>query len=316
LPVLLIQDVWRAALFAQAKPRRALVSDLVWLLPFLGGVVLVETDVLDGGRTPMVFWAASGCAAALAGAWQVGVLPSVRDPRRWWRRVAPLAGRLLPEFGTVSLASLLATYVVAAIAGLTAAGALRGAQSLLGVMNVLFAGLLFTLVPHGVGLARSSPGAVLRLSRRVAAACAFAALVAGIGFWILPERVGTALLGAVWPGAREVLVPLAFAYAFAGVIFGATAGLRSFADARRSMRARLVVAPLTVGAAAGGAFFGARGAAVGLALAGLPAAAIWWRSLAGSASTAMTPAHERRRVRPPPVQPPRAERRARVAATD
>ena len=55
----------------------------------------------------------------------------------------------MTEFVTLTLAGQLATMAVAVVGGLAAAGALRGAQSLLGVMNVLFAGLLFTLVPHG-----------------------------------------------------------------------------------------------------------------------------------------------------------------------
>jgi hypothetical protein len=316
LPALLVQDVWRAAAFARSDPRRAFTNDLVWFSLFACGAVLVEANVLTGAHAPMVAWGAAGCIAAVAGAWQARAVPALSSPIRWWRRVRPLGGRLVAEFTTLSLAGQLSTYAVAIAGGLAATGALRGAQSLLGVMNVLFAGLLFTLVPHGVGLARSSPREVLALSRRIACACALAALVFGIGLSQLPEQLGAALLGAVWPESRGVLVPLAVAFAFAGIVFGATAGLRSLADARRSLRARLIVAPVTVAGAAVGAAFGARGAAAGLAAAGLVAAVVWWRTLAAAVS-----ASERTDESPIPPQPargylPLAGRRPHVAATD
>jgi hypothetical protein len=220
------------------------------------------------------------------------------------------------EFVTLTLAGQLATLAVAVVGGLAAAGALRGAQSMLGVMNVLFAGLLFTLVPHGVELARSSPASVLRLSRRVAVACAGAALVLGIGLSLLPDHAGEALLGAVWPATREVLVPLALAFAFGGVVFGATAGLRSLADARRSLRARVLVAPLTVSGAAVGAAFGAREAAFGLAAAGLVAAWIWWRGLTTSVAASQDAAGPARQVASQPRYVPNPGRNQRVAAAD
>jgi hypothetical protein len=279
LPGLLVQDVWRAAFFARAAPQRALLNDVSWLIMFAAAALLVEAGLLGGTLAPMAAWGAAGCAAALIGAWQARARPAVRSPLRWWRRTRPLAGRLAAEFMTLGLAGQLATYAVAAIAGLTAAGALRGAQTLLGVMNVLFAGLLFTLVPHGVGLARCSPRAVIRLSKRVAAACASAALALGIGLSLLPDAVGAALLGTIWPTTEEILIPLAVAFAFAGVVFGAITGLRSLADTRRSLHARLVAAPITVVGAAAGAFVGVREAAVGIATAGLVAAVVWWRSL-------------------------------------
>ena len=157
---------------------------------------------------------------------------------------------------------------------------------------------------------------MLKLSKRAAVACATAALALGIGLSLLPDHIGEALLGAVWPGTRDVLVPLALAFAFAGIVFGATAGLRSLADTKRSLRARVLVAPLTVSGAAVGAVFGAREAAFGLAAAGLVAAAIWWRSLTTSVAASQdAPRHGRRSASRPRYGPPPA-RNQRVAATD
>jgi hypothetical protein len=298
LPGLLVQDVWRAAFYARASPRRALANDGIWLALFAGGIALVEADVLSGPLAAFAAWGAAGCAAAVAGAWQTRAFPVLRPPLRWWRRTKSLAGRLAVEFATLGLAGQLALYAVIAAGGLAAGGALRGAQSLLGVVNVLFAGLLYTLVPHGASLARSSPRAVHDLSRRVAAACGLGALALGLGLSLLPAKAGETLLGATWSSAQNVLVPLAVSLGFAGVVFGATAGLRSLGDASSSLRARLTVAPLTVAGAAAGAAFGAREAAIGLAAAGLLAAMIWWRFLTRAVTTSERAARSSRQSEP------------------
>jgi hypothetical protein len=317
LPGVLVQDTWRAAFHAGFTPRRALVNDSLWLVLFSAGVALVETGYLSGPLAPLALWGAAGCMAAIVGACQLRTFPTFRSPRRWWHRTNGLAGKLAIEFATLSVAGQLALYAVVAIGGLAAGGALRGAQSLLGVVNVLFAGLLFTIVPHGASLARSSPGAVLALSRRVAVSCGLAALSLGLGLSLLPRAVGEALLGAIWTPAEEVLVPLAVSFAFAGVVFGATAGLRSLADAKGSLRARLSVAPLTVAGAAAGATFGVREAAIGLAAAGFLAALIWWRALTTTVSASESAARSSRQSEPlRRYRRPPAEQAAGVATAD
>jgi hypothetical protein len=67
----------------------------------------------------------------------------------------------------------------------------------------------------------------------------------------------------------------------AGAMSGAFIGLRALAAARQSLRVRLVTAPVILTAALLGAFFyGAVGAAIGMAIANWAAAVLTWRSFA------------------------------------
>jgi hypothetical protein len=279
LPGLLVHDVWRVASFARSRGQDALVLDLVWLAAFVAAAGLVEAGTVSAGPTALALWGACGCLAAGVGSVWFRCAARPAAAWRWWRHTRALGGRLLPEFVALGAASQAAAVVVAAVAGLAAAASLRGAQVLLGPLNVVFSGLALVTIPHGASLARISPQRVVALARRAAVVCAATALTTGAVIGLLPESVGSALLGQIWPLARSVLGPSTVAVALSGVVVGATIGLRSLADARSSLRARLVVAPITVAGVAAGAAFGATGAAVGLAAANLLAACIWWRAL-------------------------------------
>ena len=75
---------------------------------------------------------------------------------------------------------------------------------------------------------------------------------------VLPESLGTALLGPVWQPARHLASPVMAGWLGTGIIAGAAAGLRSLAAAQEGLRARLIGSVLALaggvsGAVAGGA---------------------------------------------------------------
>ena len=100
-----------------------------------------------------------------------------------------------------------------------------------------------------------------------AAGSLFAVIVWSAVCRVIPVRLGTALLGTNWSGARALLLPTAIGVAAFGVAQAARSGLRALADARRSLRARAIGSPGFVIFGSAGAVIGqGEGAAWGLAL--------------------------------------------------
>ena len=116
----------------------------------------------------------------------------------------------------------------------------------------------------------------LGLSSTLAAATLLWALVVAA----LPDDVGESLLGDNWESGRHVFVPMAAFYLASALTAGAAIGLRALAAARRSLRARAVAGPVTVGASLiGAAIDGARGAGWGWAIGNACTTLLFWAHL-------------------------------------
>ena len=280
MPGLLLQDTWRYAFFALGKPAWAFTNDLLWaivLFPLLGALVWT-------GRGSMAWfmfaWEASALAAAVYGIQQSGIIPRPMRARRWWADQRDFIFPFLGEFAALRASNQIATYAIAAIGGLAAAGAIRGAFILLNPLNVFLMGFRNVVVPEGVRLVRRSSKSLRSRSAMLSSALACIALGWGAVVLLLPDSVGTALLGPTWQAAQPVILPLSITTAGLGLTTGATVAVRSLAAIRRSLRTRLIVAVLKVVASiAGAAVGGAPGAAWGLAVASCGGAAIWWLQL-------------------------------------
>lgn len=281
LPALLVQDFFRFAAFSQRRGGVALASDIVWA----AGVVVAMGAVLAVGASSvgllLLAWSLPALGGAMLSMAQLGVTPALRGARSWWRTQRDLAPRFLGEFVTSSGAGQLGLYLVGWIAGLNAAGALRGAQVLLGPLNVLFMGTVIVAVPDAVGLARRSTRGLMRFSILISTTFTATALGWGAVVVFLPSAVGESLLGDSWDAAASVAPIMALATAGSGAITGAFVGLRALAAARRSLRVRVALAPLILAAAAVGAYAdGARGAAMGLAATMWLGVTLWWYAYA------------------------------------
>ena len=280
LPGLLLQDAWRYVFFASGSPLKAALNDGVWAvvqLTAVGGLVIAKADA----AWPFILaWGGGAAVAALVGMAQTGVRPELGSALGWAREHGDLAPSFLGEFLLLAGVAQVTTLLVASLAGLAEAGALRGAQVLMGPVNVLFMGAVAFALPEAARLRRRSPDRLPPVLVLLVLLLAGGAMTWGFGLsFLIPADVGRQILGETWGIAEPVLLPLSLLMAVSGGTVGAVVGLRVLERARTGFVLRAVTAPLMLGAATVGASAaGARGAVAGLALAlGLSVPVWWWR---------------------------------------
>jgi O-antigen/teichoic acid export membrane protein len=280
LPGLLLQDSWRYAFFAAGRGRAAFLNDLVWafLLGPLIAAVIVTGHIQV--RWFVFAWGGAAMVAGLVGAAQAKVLPGLSLIGQWHRNHRDLGIRYLSENMSFSAASQVRLYALGAIAGLAAVGGLRGAELLLGPVNLIIMGVgSLMAIPEASKLVKR--GDLARLRRFVVALGAIlgaAAVLWGLVVDVLLDSLGPRLLGETWQSAAALLVPSTVTIALLGVWSAAWTGLRAMGVARRSLRAQLFGASaFLIGALAGAAMAGAAGAAWGSAAGNLVACCFWWR---------------------------------------
>ncbi|AZQ40776.1 hypothetical protein EJ357_37075 [Streptomyces cyaneochromogenes] len=278
LPGLLLQDAWRYSFFAAGTGKKAFVNDLVW------GVALVPAMVVAarvGTVAAFVLaWGASATVAAGYGYVQSGILPRTAQARAWLREQRDLGYRYLVENVSLSGASQLRAYGLGAIVGIGAVGAVRGAELLLGPFLAVLMGLSLVTVAEAARVLRRAPHRLGRFCLLLGGGQAVAALLWGGALLLMPDRLGELVLGDVWHSAAQLIVPVTFGVAGAGLGTGAAAGLRALAAARRSLRCQLFASACYVAGGLGGAALaGTVGSAWGVATATLTASAVWWLQL-------------------------------------
>ncbi|MFF2809532.1 hypothetical protein ACFVT2_20580 [Streptomyces sp. NPDC058000] len=278
LPALLLQDAWRFAFFAAGTGRKAFVNDLVW------GVALVPAMVVAarvGSVAAFVLaWGGSAAVAAGYGCLQSGIRPRVSRARGWLREQRDLGYRYLVENVALSGASQLRAYGLGAMVGVGAVGAVRGAELLLGPFLAVLMGLSLVTVPEAARVLRRAPHRLGAFCLLLGGGQAAAALLWGGALLLMPDRLGELVLGGVWPSASQLIVPVTFAVAGAGLGTGAAAGLRALAAARRSLRCQLFASACYVSGGLGGAAVaGTVGSAWGVAAATVSGSAVWWLQL-------------------------------------
>jgi len=173
----------------------------------------------------------------------------------------------------------LVLFAVGGLVGLAAVGSVRGAQLLLGPAYVLSVGVHLSMVPEASRVTGSIPR-----FRRIILLSSGVLSVAGIGWGLvlllLPDSVGLQLLGASWPGARSVLLPIALSIIIPLATAGPRIGLRALEEATRTLRASGVQFVLAIlGGVTGALFAGTVGAAWGLALGMCLSGIAWWIEL-------------------------------------
>lgn len=298
MPLLTLQDSYRFAFITAGRPAMAVVNDSVWALLQL--LAIGTAMLLSEPSAPVMIsaWGIAGGISALLGIWQAGTRPRPSRLLDWLRVHRELAPRYLADFIAGYGASQVILFGLAAIVGVAAVAGLRGAQALLGPINLLFIGALAAAVPEAVRIKQHSLNRLRRAMTVVSVTLAAIATAGAVVATRFPDGLGRALLGDTWRSAHSVLLPLGLTIAGNGAITGANAGLRALANARVGLRARLLSAPITAGAAlAGAALDGLRGAAWGLAAGVWIGAAIWWfgfRAGLESAARPSTPQDEQR----------------------
>ncbi|MFF3673276.1 hypothetical protein ACFYYS_04715 [Streptomyces sp. NPDC002120] len=278
LPLVLLQDGLRYCFSALRAPERALAADALRLVCVVAALA-VQPEGASAGRLVLV-WGLSAVPALGLGLWLLR--PYVRGARgglaglRPYLRRGHLGQRFVVEFAVGNGSSQLAVLGLGVFATPLAVGALRGATTLFGPLNVLFnsANSFGPPVLGRLGGKRATVRATALLG------LALAALGAGWGavLYALPERVGRQLLGDTWAATAALLPATGAQYAVMGLGTCALLTLRVLAP-KATLSLQVVFSVLSVGLLLGGyAVGGVAGAAWGLAAgSALKALAAWLR---------------------------------------
>ncbi len=278
LPGLLVQDAWRIVFFAEARPKAAVVNDTVWAVLQLGAIIaLVQTGVETIGPLTLA-WGLSACGAALLGLRQSGVRPRPSRAVAWVRHHRDLTGYLVLEYVTLQGGHQLAMLGIASIGSLSAVGALRGAQVLLGPTTILAVGMHTFALPE-FSRRRDS----LTTRGWVGGALGLSVVVTGLGmvwgaiFLFLPEAVGMSLLGDTWPATDDILLASVVTQAGSAIAIGPATMLYAMDRAKVTLSIHTALAPLLfIGGIGGVLLGGAQGAAWGFGAAFWLVVPAWW----------------------------------------
>jgi O-antigen/teichoic acid export membrane protein len=281
LPGLLVQDAWRFAFFATGRPARAVLNDGVWAVLQLGAVAALLATGEATVFALLLAWGLAGCVAGALGYLQTRLLPDPR-PRRvlgWLRDQRDLG---LPFFGDYAVSTgtnEAVAFTMVAAAGLEVLGAYKAAHVLMGPVSIMLMGAVNASVPEGVRLLRTRPDRLWRTSLGLGTVLAAGTAAWGAVVLLLPDPLGSAILGESWAVGREAFPPLLLAFGVLAFANGAGVGLRVRGLAAVGFRIRLVVGPLGVATKTAGAVVaGAPGAAAGAAVEHVIGAVLGWRA--------------------------------------
>ncbi|MEU6853688.1 hypothetical protein ABZ901_27650 [Actinacidiphila alni] len=288
LPIVLTQDGLRYCFSALRLPHYALAADTVRLAVAVPALAMQPHGA--GAVRLVAVWGLSAVPALLVAA--ALLAPKVKgapvDLRTFVRR-GHLGQRFVIEFGVGNATSQLAVVGLGLFAAPLAVGALRGATTLFGPMNVLFN----SATAFGPPLLNRVRGAddKVRATAVLAVVLAWIAASWTIVLMLLPDHVGRQLLGDTWAASSSLLAASGSQYA--GIALGTSALLTlRVLRPKATLPIQVVFSLASVALMlAGYRLDGVMGAAWGLCLgSAFKAAALWLRILAVKRSPAPAPA--------------------------
>lgn len=287
LPFVLLQDMWRGVLIGAGRPAAATLNDAIWTVSQFAALGYLLAIGVDSVPALMITWGLTGGLAAAFGVVQTKAVPRLQDTRRWlvdhWDQI----GFFLAEWVLVLGAMQGSLLLIATWASVQEVGALRGAQVLLGPLNLVAASVFEFAIPELVRRPHLSARDRSRAAYLVSGFLVLLTLSWGGVLLIMPAQFGRALLGDTWSTTRSVL-PAAILWTCAIVLStGPAVVLRALGRARVSFQINALTAPLLVALSLVGLrFYGAVGAAAGFALANWLIAPLWWRRMRGAVAEA------------------------------
>jgi len=280
LPGLLVHDAWRMAFIAEGRPERAVLVDAVWLVLQLVGVGWLSWAGAESAAPYVLAWGLAAAVAAVVGCVRAATSPRPLSSRRWLRAHWGLTRFLLYEEGLLQGSYQGSLLVVGAVAGLAGAGALRGAQVVLGPVSLLAMSAAAFLVPELARRAHLLAAQRLRLAAAAGVALAVLGLCWGAVMLLLPEGAGLALFGESWTGIRAVLFPTVLGQVGNLLSVGASAGVLALGRSDTVFRIHALDAVLILALGMVGLWLGgAVGAACGFAAAYWIVMPLWFRAV-------------------------------------
>lgn len=278
MPLLLLQDGIRYVGFAHQRPEVALVADLAWVAFF--GVFLVVMNVTPATITVAWLTWAWVTGAALGAA--AGLLLTHRRVRRGsaralWRNFTSFHHSLLADYLLGAGIGQITTFALPSLVGLGGIGALRTAQSVFGLSNVLFAAAYVRTLPLCVSYFPTDRRRVYRRLVGTSLALAAVGCVMTAVILTIPVYVGNELLGSTWAPMRRLALPVGLSTVAGGLLAGASMGLRILGAGRDIVYARVFIATTSTLTVFGFAYqWSADGAAWGGVVGGVVSACLYW----------------------------------------
>jgi hypothetical protein len=274
-PLLVLQDVGRYVAFATRRPVAAMHLDLVWLVVMVAAIVGAASLTSLALPGLVLGWLGGGSVGGLMALWQHRA-HRVRISLSWVRTCWMFSWRYLVSAATKQGAVLIATLILAALAGVAAVGAVQGATLALRP----FATAQIAAVTAGTAeVARDLPRsrALRGFAVRLSALLTGFAFVNAAVLLVLPTALGELFLGDTWPATKELLVPAGISVLVMGAWTGAWAGLLGDRAIRKTLALDLSLAPIVVAmSSAGAAIDGATGYYWGVAAGQALVALAWW----------------------------------------
>lgn len=279
MPLLCLQDTGRFVGIAQARPGRALSLDLLWLVLMLAGFAVVAASGHESLFWYSVAWAGSGAAAGLWVVVQQG-LPRPHDVSlQWLREHWDYSSRSFISATATTAVTLVGSTAIALVSGPQTVGAVRAALMLERPSAAL---QLAVATSAATDIAREQPDnrGLMAIQRRTLLIATVVAVLNLIVLVLLPDPVGEALLGQMWP----LVAPLVLLIGIRVAISASQSGLRAALLGRRQIKlvmyvdilsSVVTIAGLVVGAALADAEGAMWGSLPGLAL----ATVCWWVAL-------------------------------------
>lgn len=274
LPVLVLQDFVRQALFVQGRAKAACMNDLLWAVLQLPMMWLANS--LDSAAYAVFAgWALSGAVAAVVGFAQLGLLPG-RGVRAWLRDQRSLWPYFMGDNLLLATSSFVVVIVISAFTGLVGFAAFRAAMTVYAPLSTIGRGVISVAVAL-LARRRTEPAWIRRSALAISWTLAPAAFVWGLFVSVLPYGVGEAAFGESWEGAQPLIFIASFPCAVGLFSVGASCGMRALGAGRHGFGARAAVSIIgLVGAGVGGYLGGVRGSFIGFGCLAPLQIVVWW----------------------------------------
>ena len=257
LPGLMLQDSWRYSFFALGRGHHAFINDTVWAVILLPSMVFLR---MSGHANVFWFVLAWGTGAAVGAAiapLQAGVMPNLVGATEWLSRHRDLGPRYLVENTGGNATATLRSYTVSYLLGLAAIGYISAANTLMGPLSIIFAGIGLITLPEAAKLLRRSPRHLPLFCAAVSTGVTLVALVWGVVLLVaLPRGLGQLMLGRIWRPTYPLVLPTTLYIMSGCATTGALLGLHALGAARRSLRAVIPTSVLIVAFSVAGALTG------------------------------------------------------------
>jgi O-antigen/teichoic acid export membrane protein len=280
LPGLLLQDSWRFAFFALGRGSLAFLNDVAWAAVLIPALVLLRATGHASVFWFVFAWGAAAAVGAAIGPLQARVVPRLSGVWRWLKQQRDLGPRYLVEGTANSAASQVRNYGIGLILGLAAVGYVQAASTLMGPFQVVLYGMGLVALPEAARILRNTPRHMKLFCGLLTVGLCLAALAWGVALLIaLPRGLGDWLLGPIWRPTYPLVLPTTLFMMGGCASAGAGTYLHALGNARRSLRAAVLMSIFYVVCSLAGAFTGGavgtmRGAALG---AWIGAFLFWWQ---------------------------------------